>query len=218
MWRSLAMMLQKGLKLGADMMGNLQRSLPRMLCNLFLIWRESLGTASSMQWSVARKPKGGTMRGLYQGLIQLQGTSGKVIGHVRPRGWHLPEAHMENLQLVALWTLAFTFTITMMHSVGLRLQDLGLSFISQWWSIQGNLSSDIIKQLNCQAIITWKFFLHLFFRINGNPFECSQKASINSKHYFSFNCASYLNHSHHLLEEPLRNVALEQRLMKLYYY
>uniref|UniRef100_A0A3N7FWX4 malate synthase n=1 Tax=Populus trichocarpa TaxID=3694 RepID=A0A3N7FWX4_POPTR len=88
------MMLQKGLKLGADMMGNLQRSLPRMLCNLFLIWRESLGTASSMQWSVARKPKGGTKRGLYQGLIQLQGTSGKVIGHVRPRSWHLPEAHI----------------------------------------------------------------------------------------------------------------------------
>ncbi|KAG6754168.1 hypothetical protein POTOM_042178 [Populus tomentosa] len=65
-----------------------------MLCNLFLICRESLGTASSMQWSVARKPKGGIMRGLYQGLIQLQGTSGKVIGHVRPRGWHLPEAHI----------------------------------------------------------------------------------------------------------------------------
>ncbi|KAJ6977678.1 Malate synthase [Populus alba x Populus x berolinensis] len=87
-------MLQKGLKLGADMMGNLRRSLPRMLCNLFLICRESLGTASSLQWSVARKPKGGIMRGLYQGLIQLQGTSGKVIGHVRPRGWHLPEAHI----------------------------------------------------------------------------------------------------------------------------
>jgi len=47
-----------------------------------------------MQWSVARKPKGGTKRGLYQGLIQLQGTSGKVIGHVRPRSWHLPEAHI----------------------------------------------------------------------------------------------------------------------------
>jgi hypothetical protein len=125
---------------------------------------------------------------------------------------------MENLQLVALWTLAFTFTTTMLHSVGLRVQDLGLSFISQRWSIQGNLSSDIIKQLNCQAIITWKFFLHLFFRINGNPFESSQKESINSKHYFSFNFPSYLNHSHHLLEEPLRNVALEQRLMKLYYY
>ncbi|KAJ6977677.1 Malate synthase [Populus alba x Populus x berolinensis] len=76
------------------MMGNLRRSLPRMLCNLFLICRESLGTASSLQWSVARKPKGGIMRGLYQGLIQLQGTSGKVIGHVRPRGWHLPEAHI----------------------------------------------------------------------------------------------------------------------------
>jgi hypothetical protein len=61
---------------------------------------------------------------------------------------------MENLQLVALWTLAFTSTTTMLHSVGLGVQDLGLSFISQRWSIQGNLLSDIIKQLNCQAIIT----------------------------------------------------------------
>jgi hypothetical protein len=70
---------------------------------------------------------------------------------------------MENLQLVALWTLAFTFSTTMLHSVGLRVQDWGLSFISQRWSIQGNLSSDIIKQLNCQAIITWKVFSALIF-------------------------------------------------------
>ena len=76
---------------------------------------------------------------------------------VRPRGWHLPEAHIlidGEPATVALWTLAFTFTTTMLHSVGFTVQDLGLSFISHRWSIQGNLSSDMIKQLNCQAIIT----------------------------------------------------------------
>lgn len=44
---------------------------------------------------------------------------------------------MANLQLVAWWTLASTFTTTMQHSAGPKVLGLGLSSISLKWSTQG---------------------------------------------------------------------------------
>ncbi|KAJ6760874.1 MALATE SYNTHASE [Salix purpurea] len=62
------MMLLKELKLEADMMESLPPSLTGMLCNLLPVCKESSGAASSMQWSVARKPKGVSVRGALPGF------------------------------------------------------------------------------------------------------------------------------------------------------